>query len=348
MDNKAMLFPTTLVGSYPQPEWLIDRKKLAGRFPPRVRAQELWRVPLPELARAQDDATVLAIRAQEEAGLDIITDGEIRRESYSNRFATALEGVDIDNPGTALDRSGHPNPVPRIVGKIRRKHPVEVQDLLFLKKHTTKKTKITVPGPFTMSQQAQNDFYRSEEDAAMDYAAAVNEEIEDLFAAGADIVQVDEPYMQARPEKARQYGLKALNRALEGVRGNTAVHICFGYAAIIHQRPSGYSFLPELTGCSCQQVSIETAQSNLDTAVLEKLRGKKIMVGCIDLSDMTVETPQKVAERVRRAFKYVRPEDVIVAPDCGMKYLPRDVAFGKMKAMVDGAKLLRAEFGGGK
>jgi len=345
MENKVLLFPTTLVGSYPQPEWLIDRRKLAGRFPPRVRAKELWRVPEAQLAEAQDDATVLAIRAQEEAGLDIITDGEIRRESYSNRFATALEGVDIVNPGSALDRSGHPNPVPRVVGKIRRKHPVEVQDLLFLKKNTKKQVKMTVPGPFTMSQQAQNDFYKSEEEAAMDYAAAVNAEIKDLFAAGADIVQVDEPYMQARPEKARQYGLKALNRALENVSGVTAVHICFGYAAIIHQRPSGYSFLPELAGCSCQQVSIETAQSGLDTAVLAKLPGKKIMVGCIDLSDMTVETPQKVAERVRKALKHVKPENVILAPDCGMKYLPREVAFGKMKAMVEGAKLLRAEFG---
>src|SRR5688500_15982032 len=307
MDNEAMLFPTTLVGSYPQPEWLIDRTKLAARFPPRVRAKELWRIPEAFLAEAQDDATLLAIRAQEEAGLDIITDGEIRRESYSNRFATALEGVDIDNPGSALDRSGHPNPVPRVVGRIRRKHPVEVEDLLFLKKHTKKKTKITVPGPFTMSQQAQNDFYKSEEDAAMDYAVAVNAEIKDLFAAGADIVQIDEPYMQARPERARQYGLKALNRALEGIGGTTAVHICFGYAAIIHQRPSGYSFLPELAGCSCQQVSIETAQSNLDTAILQKLPGKKIMVGCIDLSDMTVETPQKVIERMKKALRYVRP-----------------------------------------
>jgi 5-methyltetrahydropteroyltriglutamate--homocysteine methyltransferase len=339
-----ILFPTTLVGSYPQPEWLIDRKRLAGRFPPRVRARELWRVPEAYLAQAQDDATVLAIRAQEEAGLDIVTDGEIRRESYSNRFATALEGVDIDNPGAALDRSGHPNPVPRIVGKIRRRHAVEVQDLLFLKRHTTKKTKITVPGPFTMSQQAQNDYYKSEEEAAMDYAAAVNAEIRDLFAAGADIVQVDEPYMQARPEKARQYGLKALNRALEGVGGTTAVHICFGYAAIIHQRPSGYSFLPELAGCSCQQVSIETAQSNLDTAVLQKLPGKKIMVGCIDLSDMTVETPQDVVERIKKALRHVKPEDVILAPDCGMKYLPREVAFDKLRAMVEGAKRLRREY----
>ena len=339
-----MLFPTTLVGSYPQPEWLIDRKKLADRFPPRVRAKELWRVPEPHLAEAQDDATVLAIRAQEQAGLDIITDGEIRRESYSNRFATALEGVDIDNPGTALDRSGHPNPVPRIVGKIRRKHPVELEDLRFLKRHTDRQTKITVPGPFTMSQQAQNDYYRSDEEAAMDYAVAVNAEIRDLFAAGADVVQIDEPYMQARPEKARQYGLRALNRALEAVNGTTAVHICFGYAAIIHQRPSGYSFLPELAGSPVQQVSIETAQANLDTAVLQKLPGKKIMVGCIDLSDMRVETPQQVADRLRRALKYVRPEDVIVAPDCGMKYLPREVAFVKMKAMVEGAKLLRAEY----
>ncbi|HEX6295233.1 MAG TPA: hypothetical protein VFZ74_01540 [Burkholderiales bacterium] len=339
-----MLFPTTLVGSYPQPEWLIDRERLAGRFPPRVRARELWRVPEPFLREAQDDATVLAIQAQEAAGLDIITDGETRRESYSNRFATALEGVDIDNPGTALDRSGHPNPVPRIVGRIRRKHPVEVEDLLFLKRNTSRKTKITVPGPFTMAQQAQNDFYESEEEAALDYAAAVNEEIRDLFAAGADIVQVDEPYMQARPEKARQFGLKALNRALDNVGGVTAVHICFGYAAIIHQRPSGYSFLPEFAGCSCQQISIETAQSNLDCAVLEKLKDKKIMVGCIDLSDMNVETPQKVAERLKRALQHMKPENVIVAPDCGMKYLPREVAFGKMRAMVEGAKVLRAEY----
>jgi 5-methyltetrahydropteroyltriglutamate--homocysteine methyltransferase len=338
-----MLFPTTLVGSYPQPEWLIDRKKLAGRFPPRVRARELWRVEEPFLREAQDDATLLAIRAQEAAGLDIVTDGEIRRESYSNRFATALEGVDVDNPGTALDRSGHPNPVPRIVGRIRRKHPVQLADLKFLKANTSKTVKITVPGPFTMSQQAQNDFYKSEEEAAMDYAAAVNEEIRDLFAAGADIVQVDEPYMQARPEKAREFGLRALNRALEDVSGVTAVHICFGYAAIIHQRPSGYSFLPELARCACRQISIETAQANLDCAVLQSLPTKKIMVGCIDLSDMAVETPQKVAERIRKALKYTKPENVIVAPDCGMKYLPREVAFGKMRAMVEGAKLLRAE-----
>ncbi|HWI99682.1 MAG TPA: uroporphyrinogen decarboxylase family protein [Burkholderiales bacterium] len=340
-----MLFPTTLVGSYPQPEWLIDRKKLAGRFPPRVRARELWRVEDSFLREAQDDATVLAIRAQEAAGLDIITDGETRRESYSNRFATALEGVDIDEPGVALDRSGHPNPVPRIVGRVRRKHPVEVEDLLFLKKHTSKQVKMTVPGPFTMSQQAQNDYYASEQEAAMDYARAVNEEIRDLFAAGADIVQIDEPYMQARPEKARQYGLKALNAALDGVNGETAVHICFGYAAIIHARPSGYSFLPELAGCSCRQVSVETAQSNLDCAVLEKLGGKRIMVGALDLNDPTVETAQQVFDRVTRAMPYVQRENIILAPDCGMKYLPREVAFGKMKAMVEAARMLRAKYG---
>jgi 5-methyltetrahydropteroyltriglutamate--homocysteine methyltransferase len=339
-----MLFPTTLVGSYPQPEWLIDRQKLAGRFPPRVRARELWRIEKEFLEEAQNDATVLAIRAQEEAGLDIITDGETRRESYSNRFATALEGVDIDNPGSALDRSGHPNPVPRIVGRIRRKHPVEVEDLKFLKRHTEKRTKITVPGPFTMAQQAQNDFYETEEEAAMDYAAAVNQEIKDLFAAGADVVQIDEPYMQARPEKARQFGLKALNRALDGVTGVTAVHICFGYAAIIHARPSGYSFLPEFAGCSCQQVSIETAQSNLDCAVLQKLPGKKILLGVINLDDMAIETPQQVLARAKRALPFVEKENLILAPDCGMKYLPREVAYGKMRALVEGARLLRAEY----
>jgi 5-methyltetrahydropteroyltriglutamate--homocysteine methyltransferase len=344
MANRLPLFPTTLVGSYPQPEWLIDRKKLAGRFPPRVRAKELWRVPLPELAQAQDDATVLAIRAQEEAGLDIITDGEIRRESYSNRFATALEGIDIDNPGTALDRSGHPNPVPRVVGRIRRKHAVQVEDLLFLKRHTQRRVKVTVPGPFTMAQQAQIDYYDgSREKAALDYAAAVNEEIRDLFAHGADIVQLDEPYMQARPDDARAYGVKVLNRALEGVTGTVAVHICFGYAAIIHQRPSGYSFLPELADCSCAQISIETAQSNLDCSVLGKLGSKKILLGVLDLSDMNAETPQQVAARIRRALPHVDPRNVIVAPDCGMKYLPRDVADAKLRAMVEGARIVRQE-----
>ncbi|HTO44658.1 MAG TPA: hypothetical protein VML56_11320 [Burkholderiales bacterium] len=339
-----MLFPTTLVGSYPQPEWLIDRDKLTKRLPPRVRAKELWRISEPLLSQAQDDATIMAIKAQEDAGIDIVTDGEIRRESYSNRFATALEGIDIDNPGTALDRTGHPNIVPRIAGPIRRKHPVEVNDVKFLRAHTSKPIKMTVPGPFTMSQQAQNDHYPTDEAAAMAYATAVNEEIRDLFAAGADFVQIDEPYMQARPEKARQFGLKALNHALKGITGPTAVHICFGYAAIVHQRPSGYSFLPELAGCSCAQVSVETAQSKLDCAVLAKLERKQIMVGCLDLNDMTIETPETVAARIKKALAYVPAANVILAPDCGMKYLPRGVAFGKLQAMVEAAKMLRAEF----
>ena len=340
---QAKLLQTSLVGSYAQPDWLIDRKKLASRFPPRVRAHELWRVDAEWLEEAQDDATVLAIRDQERAGLDIITDGEIRRESYSNRFATALEGVDIDNPGSALDRSGHPNPVPRVVGKVRRKHPVELRDLEFLRKNTDRPVKMTVPGPFTMSQQAQNDFYSSEAELALDYAAAVNAEIKDLFAAGAKIVQIDEPYMQARPEKAREYGLMALNRALDSVEGTTAVHICFGYAAIIHVRPSGYSFLPELEQSLAKQISIETAQSSLDCAVLTKLPSKTIILGVLDLSSHSVEAPDEVAARIRRALAYVPAERIVVAPDCGLKYLPRDVAFGKLKAMVEGASRVRNE-----
>jgi 5-methyltetrahydropteroyltriglutamate--homocysteine methyltransferase len=341
------LLPTTIVGSYPQPEWLIDRAKLAGRFPPRVRARELWRIPPEFLQEAQDDATILAIKAQEDAGIDIITDGEMRRESYSNRFATALDGVDIDNPGSALDRSGHPNPVPRVVGAIRRRHAVEVDDVKFLRRHTARQIKMSVPGPFTMAQQAQIDHYGgSRELAALDYAVAVNEEIRDLFNAGADVVQIDEPYMQARPEEARAWGLKALNKALQGVGGVTAVHICFGYAAIVHERPSGYSFLPELQRCSCNQVSLETAQSNLDCSVLSAFSGKTIMLGVIDLSDMQVETPSVVAARIRRAIPFTRPENIIVCTDCGMKYLPRDVAAGKMRAMVEGARIVRLELGG--
>ncbi|MCO1657704.1 uroporphyrinogen decarboxylase family protein [Pseudonocardia humida] len=337
------VLPTSLVGSYAQPEWLIDRAKLAGRFPPRVRAKELWRIEPELLAEAQDDATVLAIRAQEEAGLDILTDGEIRRESYSNHFATALDGVDIDNPGTALDRSGHPNPVPRIVGPISRPAPVQVRDLEFLRAHTDRTIKITVPGPFTMSQQAQNDHYPDAEAAAHGYAAAVNAEIRDLFAAGADIVQIDEPYLQARPDAARAYGLSALNAALEGVTGRTAVHLCFGYAAIIHERPEGYSFLPELAGCPVEQISIETAQSGLDLGVLSDLSDKTIILGVVDLSDPAVETPEVVAARVRRAFDRLPPEQVVIAPDCGMKYLPRESAFGKMRAMAAAAEVLRRE-----
>jgi 5-methyltetrahydropteroyltriglutamate--homocysteine methyltransferase len=340
----AQLLPTTLVGSYPQPDWLIDRDKLSHQTPPRVRAKELWRVAPDWLEQAQDDATVLAIRDQERAGLDIITDGEMRRESYSNRFATALDGVDLDNPGSTLSRSGVPIPVPRVVAKIRRRHPVEVRDVRFLRANTDRAIKMTVPGPFTMAQQAQDDFYRDEEAMALDYAAAVNAEIKDLFAAGADVVQVDEPWMQARPEKARAYGIKALNAALAGVTGTTAVHICFGYAQTVKQKPSGYSFLSEFEQSTAQQVSVETAQPKLDCAQLASL-SKTIILGVIDLGDMTVETPQAVADRIRRALPHVPAERIIVAPDCGMKYLPRDVAFGKLQAMVAGAAIVRQELG---
>ena len=337
-----MQFPTTVVGSMPQPDWLIDRAGLSKRFPPRVRARELWRVPEPYLAEAQNDATILAIRAQERAGIDIVTDGEIRRESYSNRFATALDGVYLDNPGTALDRSGHPNPVPRIVGAIRRRHAVLVEDLAFLRRNTERRVKITVPGPFTMSQQAQNDHYADVADAGLAYADAVNAEIRDLFAAGADIVQIDEPYLQARPAEARRYGIAALERALAGITGTTAIHICFGYAAIIHERPSGYSFLGELAATRAHQISVETAQSKLDCAVLATLGDKHVMVGCLDLSDMEIEAPETIVARIDRALAYVPPERVILAPDCGMKYLPRDVAEGKLRSMVAAARILRA------
>ncbi len=334
--------PTSLVGSYAQPDWLIDRERLRDRFPPRVRATELWRVDPQYLEQAQDDATLLAVRDQERAGLDIITDGEARRESYSNRFATALSGVDIDNPGTALDRSGHPNSVPRVVGPVERMHPVQVRDLQFLRDNTSKPVKITVPGPFTMSQQAQNAFYDDEGELALAYAGAVHDEIADLFAAGADIVQIDEPYMQARPEKARDHGVAALQRALDDIEGTTAVHICFGYAAIIHGRPSAYSFLPELNAVACDQVSIETAQSGIDTAVIAKLPGKRIILGVIDLDDMAVESPETVADRIRRALPYKTVRELVAAPDCGMKYLPRDVAYGKLESMVAGAQLVRS------
>jgi 5-methyltetrahydropteroyltriglutamate--homocysteine methyltransferase len=340
-----MLFPTSLVGSYPQPDWLIDRGRLAGRFPPRVRARELWRVDPQYLAEAQRDATLLAIRAQEQAGLDIVTDGEMSRESYSNRFATALDGVDIDNPGTALDRSGQPNPVPRVVGPIRRRHPVEVEDVRFLRANTSRTVKITVPGPFTMSQQAQDDHYGSRESLALGYAEAVNEEVGDLFAAGADIVQLDEPYLQARADEARRYGVKAINRALAGITGTTAAHLCFGYAAIIHDRPAGYSFLPELAACSCDQVAIETAQAGLDCSVLAALDGKTVILGVLDLNDPGVETADTVIDRVRRALPYVPADRLVLAPDCGMKYLPRDAAFGKLSAMTAAAVRLRAELG---
>jgi 5-methyltetrahydropteroyltriglutamate--homocysteine methyltransferase len=338
-----MLFPTSLVGSYPQPDWLIDRERLGDRFPPRVRARELWRVDPEYLEQAHQDATLLAIRAQEDAGLDIITDGEIRRESYSNRFATALDGVDIDNPGTALDRSGHPNPVPRITGPIRRRHPVEVADLAFLRANTSRMVKMTVPGPFTMAQQAQNDYYSGVEAAAMAYADAVNEEVRDLFAAGADIVQLDEPYLQARPAEARKYGVAAVNRALDGITGTTAVHLCFGYAAIIHDRPEGYSFLPELAEATCDQVSVETAQSGLDCSVLAALDGKTVILGVLNLDDPAVETAEQIADRARRAFPFVPKDKLVLAPDCGMKYLPRASAEGKLAALTRAASQLRSQ-----
>ncbi len=342
---QSHLFPTSLVGSYPQPDWLIDRAQLSHRLPPRVRATDLWRVAPEFLEQAQDDATILAIRAQERAGLDIITDGEIRRESYSNRFATALEGIDLDNPAQVVARSGKLNYVPRVVSKIRRKHAVEVRDIQFLRANTDRRVKVTVPGPYTMSQQAHNDFYKTEEEMAMDYAAAVNEEIKDLFAAGADVVQIDEPYMQAVPDKARQFGLAALNRALEGVKGETAVHLCFGYAAMVANRPSEYQFLTELADGHMNAISIETAQSSLDCSVLAKLPGKKIILGVLNLGTNDVETPEIVAERIRRALPYISAERLVIAPDCGMKYLPRDVAFGKLKAMTAGAAIVRKELG---
>ena len=338
------LLPTTLVGSYPQPDWLIDRKRLSEVAPPRVRFREFWRVAPVFLDQAQDDATLLAIRDQERAGIDILTDGEMRRESYSNRFATALDGVDIDNPGQAPTRTpGKTQPVPRIVGPVRRKHAVEARDVRFLRANTDRPIKITVPGPFTMSMQTQDDYYKDEVRLALDYAAAVNEEIKDLFAAGADIVQIDEPYMQARPDKAKEFGIKALNRALADVTGPTVVHLCFGYSAFVKQRPSGYSFLPELEQSAVQQISIETAQSHLDCAVLEKLPSKRIVLGVIDLADMSIEMPETVAARIRSALPHVAPERLVIAPDCGMKYLPRDVAFGKLKAMVEGTKIVRRE-----
>jgi 5-methyltetrahydropteroyltriglutamate--homocysteine methyltransferase len=345
MPNSLPLFPSTIVGSYPQPDWLIDRDKLKKRFPPRTRAMELWRIGEDFLSAAQDDATRLAILDQERAGLDIVTDGEIRRESYSNHFATALDGVDLDNPGQALDRSGEPVFVPRIVGPVRRRHAVGVDNVRFLREHTDRLIKFTVPGPFTMTQQAQNDYYETEAEAAMDYAAAVNEEIRDLFAAGADVVQLDEPYMQARPDKAREYGVEALNKALGNVDGTTCIHICFGYAALIHERPEGYSFLPELGNTSCSQVSIETGQSGLDCKVLESLPDKQILLGVIDLSSNDVESVETIKARVRRALAHVNAERIILAPDCGMKYLSRDAAFGKLSAMSKAGRELRAEFG---
>ncbi len=348
-DNASVLLPTTLVGSYPQPYWLIDRALLASTMPPRVRMATLWRVAPDHLESAQDDATVLAIRDQERAGLDIISDGEMRRESYSNRFATALDGVDLDTPGYVVSRTGRSVPVPRVVGPLRRRHPVEVRDLEFLRASTDRRVKITVPGPFTMSQQAVNQFYGSDAEMAMAYAEVLNAEILDLFAAGADIVQVDEPYMQARPEAAREYGVAALGRALEHAPGTTAVHICFGYGMVVKGRPvEGYAFLPELAQTGTQVVSVETAQANLDCASLAPLRRQAIMLGVIDLSTTEVESADVVAARIRRALPFVDVSRLIIAPDCGMKYLTRESAFGKMCAMVEGARIVRQELNAGK
>jgi 5-methyltetrahydropteroyltriglutamate--homocysteine methyltransferase len=336
---------TTVVGSYPQPDWLIDRERLGERLPPRVRARELWRVEESQLEEAQDDATRLAVQDMERAGVDVVTDGEMRRESYSNRFATALEGVDLDDPGVALDRTGHENPVPRVVGPIRRTRPVEVRDVEFLRSLTERRIKITVPGPFTMTQQAENDHYADERSLALAYAEAVNEELRDLKAAGADVVQIDEPYLQARAEPAREYAVEAINRALQGIEGDTVLHTCFGYAHIVHDRLAGYPFLRELGDCLATHLSLEAAQPNLDPHVLRDVPGKVIVLGTLDLGASEVETPEVVAGRIRRALAVLPPERLVVAPDCGMKYLPRERAFRKLQAMVAGAALVSEELG---
>jgi 5-methyltetrahydropteroyltriglutamate--homocysteine methyltransferase len=334
---------TTVVGSYPQPDWLIDRQKLAGRLPPRVPARELWRVDEEWLEEAQDDATVLAVREMEEAGIDIVTDGEIRRESYSNRFATALDGLDLDEPGTALDRTGHPNPVPRVVGEIRRRRPVQIRDTTFLRALTARTIRVTVPGPFTMSQQAQNDHYPDLRSLALAYADAVNEELRDVVGAGADVVQIDEPYLQAFPEDARDYALEAIERAFAGVDGTKALHTCFGYAAIVHEKPNGYPFLAELDSCPADQISIEAAQPRLDPSILEQLPTKTVILGVLDLGDLQVESAGVVADRIRAALRHIDPDRLLVAPDCGMKYLPRAVARGKLRALAEGAAIVRTE-----
>jgi 5-methyltetrahydropteroyltriglutamate--homocysteine methyltransferase len=340
------LLPTTVVGSYPQPDWLVDRNVLAQNLVPRVRMKQMWRVADDALEQAQDDATLVAIRDMERAGIDIVTDGEIRRESYSNRFALALDGVDVDNPARTMGRAGKETLVPRVIGKIRRNRPVEVRDVEFLVANTDRRTKITLPGPFTLSQQASDEYYKDEEAMAMDYAAAVNEEAKDLKKAGIDIIQFDEPWMQARPEAAARFGVKALNRALEGLEGETIVHLCFGYAAVVKDKPSGYSFLPQLADCAAAQISIEAAQPKLDLSVLDALPGKTIMLGVIDLGSAEVETPEIVADRIRAGLKKLPAERLVVAPDCGMKYLPRPRAFAKLKAMAEGAAIVRRELQG--
>ena len=338
---------TAVVGSYPQPEWLIDRDNLVNRLPPRVRAHDIWRIPPEHLEEAQEAATLAAIRDQERAGVDVISDGEIRRESYSNRVATALGGIDKERIGTHMDRTGNPAPVPLVSGPIRRERPIEVEDVKFLRANTERTIKITLPGPFTMTQQAENAYYPDDESLAMDYADAVNEEIKDLFAAGADIVQLDEPYVQARPEAARGYAVKAINRALEGVDGKTALHLCFGYAAVIKaKKPSGYSFLPELEAAVVDQISIEAAQPGLDPTILAHLPSKQVLYGVIDMSDPEIERPETVAARLRQALAVVPADRLVAAPDCGMKYLSRETAFGKLKAMVEGAAIVRREVAG--
>ncbi|HLQ15915.1 MAG TPA: uroporphyrinogen decarboxylase family protein [Candidatus Eisenbacteria bacterium] len=338
------VLPTTVVGSYPQPDWLVDRAMLGSRLPPRTRALEIWRVAPNFLEQAQDDATIVAIRDMERAGIDIITDGEVRRESYSNRFATALEGMDLDHPGTALDRTCHPNPVPRVVGPIRRTRAVEVRDVKFLRANTDRTIKATLPGPFTMSQQAQDDYYHDEEAFAMALADAVNAEVRDLFAAGADVVQLDEPYLQARAEKAGRFAIKAINRALDGIKGTTALHTCFGYAHIVHSRPNGYPFLEQLAEVSAKQISLESAQQKVDLSVLTSLRNKTLIVGVIDLDDASpVEDVATVAGRIRGALEFVDANRLILAPDCGMKYLPREKAMAKLRALVEAAAEVRRE-----
>ena len=338
------LLPTTVVGSYPQPDWLVNREMLS-KVVPRVRMTEIWRIAEPLLEQAQDDATILAIRDMERAGIDIITDGEMRRESYSNRFATALEGIDIDKPGEVEARGGRMTPVPRVVGKVRRYRPVEVRDMEFLRRNTDRLAKITLPGPFTMSQQAVDEFYKDDEAMTMDFAAAVNAELRDLEKAGADVIQLDEPWLRNNPDKAKRYAVKAINRALEGITVPTVVHLCFGYAAVVPgaSKPAGYAFLPELADTTAQQISIESAQPKIDFGVLKELSGKKIVLGVIDLSDRNVETPETVAARIRRGLEFVAPENLIPAPDCGMKYLARDVAFGKLQSLSRGAAIVRAE-----
>ncbi len=347
MARPNVLLPTTLVGSYPQPDWLIDRRRLTDIVPPRARARDLWRMEGALLDQAQDDATILAVRDQERAGIDVVTDGEIRRESYSNRFATALEGMDSDNPAEVPSRTpGRVQIVPRVVGKLRRSAPVQVRDVAFLRAQTDRPIRITIPGPFTMTQQLFDEYYKDEVAVAMDCAAALNDEIKDLFAAGADVVQLDEPFLQAQPEKARRFAIAAINRALEGIQGTTAVHLCFGYAARVSTKPSGYSFLPELNACKADQISIEAAQPKLDCSILAELPGKSIILGVLDLGDMNVELAQAVAARVRRALSYVPADRIILAPDCGMKYLPREIAFAKLKAMAEAAAILRRELAG--